>query len=280
MYPNREVFAQPPVVLVTAEVRFTDAPRLRQQATLDAVSIALDRRFPLSTPLGGVGVVSGGPGAAPQLAQRQGVVLRDAAGTGAVTVTPSALSYQTTDYRGFDAVRDVLTEACRTLTQLDVRPAVTRIGLRYVDEIRVPEAPGDPSGWSRWIEPALLAPLVVGGASPVSDGVQGAAAFVLERGRLDFRYSTFTAGATGLPAHLRRRPFTPGPFFALDFDGYEEFGADPVVLLDAGVVADVLPVLHHATGSAFQRSITDEARARFRGRPPASSSGLAGRHGI
>ncbi len=279
MYPKREVFAQPPVVLVTAEVRFTDAPRLRQRETLDGVSIAFDRRFPLSTPLGGVGLVSAAPGVAPQLAQRQGVVLRDAAGTGAVTVTPSSLSYQTTDYRGFDAVRDVLTEACQTLTQLDVRPAVTRIGLRYVDEVRVPEAPGDLSGWARWVEPALLAPLTVGGAGLVGHGVQGAATFGLERGRLDFRFSTFTAGATGVPAHLRRRPFTPGPFFALDFDGFEEFGADPAVLLDAAVVADVLPALHHAAGSAFQRSITDDARALFRDRPePAQDA--AGRHSL
>lgn len=280
MYANREVFAQPPVVLVTAEVRFTDAPRLRQQQTLDAVAIAVDRRFPLSTPVGGVGVVSAGPGAAPQLAQRHGVVLRDAEGTGALTVTPSWLSYQTTDYRGFDAVQDVLIDACQTLTQLDVRPAVTRIGLRYVDEVRFPDAPSDPRGWSRWIEPALLAPLMVGAGSPVSHGVQGGASFGLERGRLDFRYSTLAAGATGVPAYLRRRPFTPGPFFALDFDGFEEFGADPMVFLDAAVIADVLPALHDATGSAFQRSITDEARALFRAAPSAPSAEPAGRHSI
>ena len=42
------------MALVTAEVRLTDSPRLRQQETLDAVAIALEERFPISTPLNDV----------------------------------------------------------------------------------------------------------------------------------------------------------------------------------------------------------------------------------
>lgn len=275
-YPNRETYAHAPVVLVACEVRFTDAPRMRQQETLDAVAIALDRRFPLSGPLGGVSLVSAGPGAAPQLAQRQGRVLRNPESTEALTLTPASVSYETTDYRGFDAVRDAITEACSTLTDRDVRPAITRIGLRYIDEIRPAAPPADLRGWSTWVDPALLRPLSVGADRPVTRGLQGAAAFDLERGWLNFRYAAFTEGSTNIPAHLLRRPFTPGPFFALDFDGYEEFSTEPAVLLDAAMVSGVLPGLHAATGAAFQRSITSDARALFRGGPAAPN----GRPGI
>lgn len=267
-YPSREVYAQPPVVLVACEVRFTDSPRLRQQETLDAVAIAVDRRFPLSAPLGGVSLVSAGPGAAPQLAQRQGVVLRNPESTEALTLTPASVSYETTDYRGFDAVREVMTGACRTLTDHDVRPAITRVGLRYIDEIRPADPPVDLRGWSTWVDPALLRPLSVGADRPATRGIQGAAVFDLDRGWLNFRYAAFTQGATTIPGHLRRRPFTPGPFFALDFDGFAEFGADPAVLLDPAVVADLLTHFHTATGTAFQRSITNDARALFRGNTP------------
>lgn len=280
MYADRETYVQPPLVLVAAEIRFSDAPRVRQQETLDAISIAFDRRFPLSAPLGGVSLVSAGPGASPQLAQRRGVVLRNAEGTEALTATPTSLSYETTDYRGFAAVRDVLADGCRTLTGLDVRPALTRVGLRYINEVRVPEPPADVRGWSRWIQPTLLAPLSVADR-PVTRGIQGAVTFDLDRGSLNARYAAFTDGATNVPAHLRRRPFSPGPFFGLDFDGFVEFGADPVVLLNADVVADLLPALHTAADAAFQRSITDDARAMFRGSAPALGSAAAamGRHG-
>jgi uncharacterized protein (TIGR04255 family) len=285
VYPDREVYGRPPLVLVAAEIRFSDAPRLRQQETLDAVSIAFDRRFPLSGPLGGVSLVSAGPGAAPQLTQRRGVVLRNTESTEALTATPTSLTYETTDYRGFAAARDVLADGCRTLTGLDVRPALTRIGLRYINEVRVPDPPADMRGWSRWIDPALLAPLTVGADRPVTRGIQGAATFDLERGLLNAQHAAFTDGATSIPAHLRRSQFTPGPFFGLDFDGFTEFGADPAVLLDAAVVVDVLPALHAAAGSAFQRSITDEARGLFRGSGLVSSIGTppmgsAGRQGV
>lgn len=280
MYPDHETFANPPLVLVTAEIRFSDAPRLRQQETLDAVAIAFDRRFPHSSPLGGVSLVNTGPGTKPQLAQRRGVVLRNADSTESLTANPTSLSYETTDYRGFDAVSGVLFEACKTLTSLDVRPMVTRAGLRYINEVRVPDPPADVRGWSRWIDPALLAPLSVGGERAVTHGVQGAATFTHERGWLNFRYASFTGGATNVPGHLRRRLFTPDPFFGLDLDGFSEFGDNPAVQLDAGVVADLLPALHAPVGATFQRSITNDARAVFRASGLAASFGPIGRHSV
>ena len=51
MYPNREVFEASPLALVAAEIRFTDAARLRQQEVKDAVTIALEDRFPFAEPL-------------------------------------------------------------------------------------------------------------------------------------------------------------------------------------------------------------------------------------
>lgn len=264
MYPGREVFAHPPVVLVAAEVRFTDAPRLRQQDTLDAVAIAFDQRFPLSSPLGGVSLVNAGPGGTPQLTQRPGLVLRNVESTESVTLTPTSVSYEATDYRGFTTVSEALTGVCRTLAELGARPAITRVGLRYIDEIRVPEPPAEIRDWSRWVDPALLGPLAVGTGKPATRGLQGATAFDLDRGCLNVRYAAFTTGSSTIPPHLRRRPFTAGAYFGLDFDGFVEFSAAPAVLLDATVVSDLLPALHEAAGSAFQRSITDEARALFR----------------
>jgi uncharacterized protein (TIGR04255 family) len=266
MYPNAEVFGNAPVVAVVAEVRFTDAPRLRQQESLDAVAIAVERRFPLAEPLTGVNLANTGPGVPPRVEPRQGVLLRNIDSTESLTLTATTLTYETTNYAGLEAVETAMTAACRALADAQVASALQRVGLRYIDEIRVPEPPADAREWSTWIDGSLLGPLAVTPDHVPSRGIQGLAAFDLGgRAGLNVQWAAFANGSATLPQHLRRHPFQPGPFFALDFDGFYEFGADEVVRVDADVVADILVRLHAPIGSAFQRAITDDARTLFRG---------------
>jgi len=266
MYPNREVFPKPPVALVTAEARFTDAPRLRQQATLDAVAIALEGRFPFSEPITGTNGENIGPGVAPRVEQRQGVVLRNADSTESITLTASSLTYETTAYSEFESFRTGMSAACQCLVDAKVRPALKRVGLRYIDEIRVPEPVRDARGWRKWIDNSLLGALSITPDQVPVRGAQGAVAFDLGDGAgLNVGYAALQQGSVVNLRLLRRPPFAPGPFFALDFDGFCEFGDDRIVQLDAGVVTHILSTVHAPIGAAFQRAITDEARALFRG---------------
>lgn len=266
MYPNAEVFGNPPVVAVVAEIRFTDAPRLRQQDTLDAVAIALERRFPATEPLTGMNLANAGPGVPPRVEPRQGILLRNTDSTESLTLTAATLTYETTSYAGLDAVETAIADACRALAVAQVASGLQRIGLRYIDEIRVPQPPADARGWTRWIDGSLLGPLAVTPDHVPSRGIQGLAAFDLGgRAGLNVQWAAFQDGSTPLPQHLRRRPFQPGPFFALDLDGFYEFGDDEFVRLDGDVVTDILVRLHAPIGSAFQRAITDDARTLFRG---------------
>jgi uncharacterized protein (TIGR04255 family) len=274
MYPKREAFRKPLIVMVAAEVRFTDAPRLRQKETLDAVAIALEGRFPFTEPLTGINVENLGPGVPPRVEPRQGVVLRNADSTESLTVMASSLTYETTSYGEFNVVQANMTAACRALVDANVRPALKRVGLRYIYEIRVPEPVTDVRAWSKWIAGSLLGPLAITPDHVPARGVQGAVAFDLgRRGGLNFQYAAFKQGSTTIPSHLRRQPFEPGPFFALDFDGFYEFGGDASVELDAAVVADMLSGVHAPMGAAFQRAVTDQARALFRGDAARPTSG-------
>ncbi len=55
---------------------------------------------------------------------------------------------------------------------------------------------------------------------------------------------------------LKRRPFKPGPFFVLDFDGFHDFSGEIPVPLDPAVVAQcLLYAVHAPAGAAFQRAI-------------------------
>lgn len=273
MHPDHEHFAVPPVALVTAELRFTDSPRLRQQDTLDAIAIACEHRFPIAEPITGMAVEPTGLGAAPQLVARQSVVLRNAESTEALTLTSNSLTYETTAYRDFDDLAGVVNDACRTLITAGVAPALTRVGLRYINEVRVREPVSEMRAWSDWIDPRVLGTLSVAPEGVPVRALQAAVSFDLGNGGgLQIGYAAVPQGSVVNHRFLKRPPFEQGPFFAMDFDGFCDFSADPAKFLDPDLVARVLRGVHGPIGEAFQRSLTDNSRSLFRAVP------VPGRH--
>lgn len=279
MYPNREAFSRPPVVLVTAQVLFTDSPRLRQQQNLDAIAIALESRLPFAEQVTGMGAENPGPGLPPRMAPRTGMVLRNADNTESLTLTSSSLTFETTAYRDFDHFKTGLLTGCRALVAAGVRPALRRIGLRYINEIRVPEPVNNVRDWAPWIYPGVLGLVSVSADTVPVRAIQGAVAFDLGNGGgLNAGYAALNDGTVVNPQFLVRAPFPAGPSFVFDLDGYCEFGLDVNVQLDEAVVADILSPVHGHIGAAFQRSITDKARSLFRG--TATYDLAAGRHSL
>jgi uncharacterized protein (TIGR04255 family) len=268
MYPNREVFSNAPLALVVTEIRFTDSPRLRQQETLDAVAIALEERFPISTPQTNVtfNVANLSPGALPQVAQERRIALMNTAKTESVTITPSSFIYETTAYREFDHLRVGVTAVCEALIDANVRPALVRVGLRYVDEVRVPEQIIDVRAWGKWIDASVIRILDIGPHDVAVRNAQGLVMFDLGDGKgLTFQYQALNQSPVVQPQLLNRQKFEPGPFFVLDFDGFRDFNGEDVVRLDADEVTTVLNDVHGPVGAAFQRAITEDARNLFRG---------------
>ncbi len=273
MHPDHEHFAVPPVALVTAELRFTDSPRLRQQDTLDAIAIACEHRFPIAEPITGMAVEPTGLGAAPQLVARQSVILRNADSTEALTLTSNSLTYETTAYRDFDDLAGVVNDACRTLITAGVAPALTRVGLRYINEVRVREPVSEVRAWSDWIDPRVLGTLSVAPEGVPVRALQAAVSFDLGNGGgLQIGYAAVPQGSVVNHRFLKRPPFEQRPFFAMDFDGFCDFSADPAKFLDPDLVARVLRGVHAPIGEAFQRSLTDNSRSLFRAVP------VPGRH--
>lgn len=268
MYPDREVFPESPLALVAAEIRFSDSARLRQQPTLDAITIALEDLFPYAEPLQQTDLnFNSAAGAAPQVQQRTGVMLKNASKTESLSLASSALTYETTAYATFHDLLNAVTAACSALVEVNVRPAIERIGLRYIDEVRVPEPVTDGRQWARWINARLIEHLSVGpGDAPVTL-TQGVTTYDLgSQNRLNFRFAALNQGPVVMPQHLipRREPQV-GPFFVLDIDGYQEFAGQVAAPLDPEVVGKFLTAVHAPSGETFQRAITDDARQLFRG---------------
>lgn len=265
IYDKREVFPQSPLALVAAEIRFTDAARLRQQTTRDEVTLALEERFPFAEALERTDFALH-PAAAPQVQQRSGVVLKNATSTETLTVMSESLTYETTDYRDFDDLLSAVTAACQALLSANVRPALRRIGLRYIDEVRVPDPVTDVRQWEKWIDRRLIEHLDVGPEGVMATTTQGITTYDLREGRgLNFRYAALNQGPVVVPQHLQRATFDAGPFFVLDFDGFRDFTSDSATPLAPEVVRATLEAVHAPCGATFQRAITDEARNLFRG---------------
>jgi uncharacterized protein (TIGR04255 family) len=265
VYPNREVFSNPPLALVAAEIRFTDAARLRQQQAKDDVTIALEERFPYAEPFQQAGL-NLTPGGSPQIQERLGVVLKNAKSTETLTIMSESLTYETTTYDSFDELLQAIAAACDALVAARVRPAVQRVGLRYIDELRVPEPIADVRQWGKWINDRLIGHLTVGPDDFPATTTQSVSTYDLGEGRgLNFRFAALNQGPIVVPPFLKRPPIESGPFFVLDFDGFHDFGGQEAVPLSSEVVGESLAAVHVPCGTAFQRSITDESRALFRG---------------
>ncbi len=268
MYEGREVYPNAPVELVVVEVRFPDSARLRRPETLDALQLALEDILPIrrveqtttvEVPLKGA-TVSGQHEQVPRLLDRTA--------TTSAAIRPTALTVETTDYRDFATFRDVIRRCSAALSEQQAAPGVERVGLRYIDEIRIPDTIDDAASWQGWISSDLLAAESLGGSQRPST-LQGQMQFETgERTKLVVRYATATGTSVVQPGPLRRRrTYPPGPFFVLDFDSFWQSAPDLIDEFDPERIGVLLDELHLPVGETFQRAITDRLREELRREP-------------
>lgn len=268
MYAKREVFPNSPLALVAAEVRFTDAPRLRQPETLDAIAVAVESSLPVHTQVEGgfnIQIVNGQP----QMQVVTGRLMKNVESTSAMSVFPDRLLFETTAYTEYATFKETVIGCAKAVVDAGVTLAVLRVGLRYLDEIRVPDPKvTDARQWGEWIDRRLVDHLQLGPDTAPVIRAEGAISYDLgDRKGLNFRFAALQSGAVVVTNNLVRKPFADDePCFVLDFDGYQDFTGSQATLLNTGVVAGSLDAVHGPAGETFQNAITDQARGLFRGR--------------
>jgi uncharacterized protein (TIGR04255 family) len=119
-----------------------------------------------------------------------------------------------------------------------------RLGLRYVDEIRHPEAK-KPADWRRFLNEKLLG--MVGGGELGDDVIQALQEIRLREddGILAIRHGYLGAEVAG-----------GEPFYLLDLDYYDE----RPLPLEAGQLLPQLDAYHHAMHNVWETAITDALR--------------------
>lgn len=277
MPDTHEVYPNAPLALVAVEVRFPEAPSGRPLA------LPLQRSF--RDVLGEEWVIESlkvqqfevafGPGAPGGQTVQHTIVprftVRDR--TLSVAITDSSLTVETTNYRHYLDFRAVLERVFTAASELLRPDGVARVGLRYIDEIRVVGIEGDrPADWREWLDPSLLPPKL---DKMVSEAFQpaawdGAVRYVTGPDRsLVLRYGARQGYAVQPRGSLNRLSApSPGPFFLLDFDSFWE--PQDIPQFDPAVLVGMCDVLRAPVRTLFDLVITEKLRRDIFMKEPAN----------
>ena len=265
MADTHEVYPNAPLALVAVEVRFPEAPSDR------ALPMPVQRSF--RDLLGDDWVIEShkvqqfevafGPGGPGGQTVQQTVVprftLRDR--TLAVALTDSSLTVETTSYRHYLDFRAVLERVFGAAAELLKPDGVARVGMRYIDEIRVAGIEEDRSSdWREWLDPSLLPPKLDGMMDQEYQPAawDGAVRYVTGPERsLVLRYGA-RQGYAVQPRGSLNRPSAPapGPFFLLDFDSFWE--PPDIPEFDAVRLLETCDALRTPVRALFDLAIPDK----------------------
>lgn len=261
----REVYPNAPLRLVIAELRYPYAPRLSNTEILEDLTTRLRPTFPvpMSTGVQIVMAVGGGATQAPQGPANR-FFSRDR--TASVTIGPTNTVVEVSAYHEYGAFRPVLDTCLRALEE--VRAGIVgleRIGLRYINEIRVPGL-GNVGEWNRYLAPNFIAPLGVFPGQPIAVTQSVVQTEPQDHVTTLIRFGALRGQAVSSAGPLRVQAAGPtDPFFLLDIDNAWS-SADAFDEDAFGGALDICDRLHAPIDELFESAITDELRSVFRSR--------------
>jgi len=164
-------------------------------------------------------------------------------------LTPDSLTLETRTYEHFSSFVDRLEIVLRALAK-HIRPSVgTRIGLRYINEIRQNEL-----DWELVIRPELLGPLAL---PQFASATQQIVQQVLLR--RDAGMGVNISHGLLLGSVVNPRPGTPspsGPLYLIDIDVFQDFKAGEL-LVNAPAVLRHVEEFHGIISRVFRWAITE-----------------------
>jgi uncharacterized protein (TIGR04255 family) len=250
-----EIYPSAPLRFVALEIRFGFNPQLATADGQAAVFEQLQQDFPLAEAAENVQVTVA-PGAAPQ--QFQDLRMKNSERTWSVTVSPELLAVRTSAYQDFKGFAATVRRAIDATFSAEPVPT-TRIGIRYIDEIR---APGtlSPMEWAPYVDDRLFGCVAFAEDKPI-EWAQGMLALTMgEERHLQLRYGPSQEPVVDPEGPLFLEPIQ-GPIFVLDVDSYWQF-SDPnsARFLDGEEIGGICRELDSSAYEIFERAITDKLR--------------------
>lgn len=261
---EREIYPNAPIVLMAVEVRHPPCEPLDRKQVAE-LSAQIKHLLPLPSEMDEVTLtVQTGPDG--QATQQQFVNTfprwssRDR--RTALSIRPDSLVIETTDYGSYDRVRALLDNTIRARLKVAPPSGIERIGLRYIDEIRVPlkDDVHMPS-WDQWVDASLLGPRRIGSELDLSPAINEGVSVFSGRSNhaLVLRYGAQSNYAVQSTPDLRRPLPPPGPLFKLDIDSFWQ-ASDQVPEFDVDMILRRADSLHEPVRGVFESLITDRLR--------------------
>lgn len=251
--PARLVFANDPLRVAVAQIRFARTPTLRDEHVLSEIRRRLPD-LPEMVPLPGQVDVPLPGGARFAFSQQGPAQFRDPVASTVVSVTPETVSVETNDYPGWSAFALRIQSVLMALDDL-LPPHITRLGLRYVNELFVPGAE-TPADWERLLESSLV-------ASVSTDRISARVRQSLQQVVLDMDDGHEITLRHGFVRRADLPSEAPSSLYLFDIDAYNEA---PAARDTAGILAQ-LARYHDWTWALFRGSIRDELIAAMGGEP-------------
>jgi uncharacterized protein (TIGR04255 family) len=253
---DHNVYRNPPIAMVAVEVRHSGTDPMTE-AGYEVIRQRLRKRWPIQLPAQDIAVDFGKSGPSPIVIEYRRFASRDK--RTAIAVRPGSTTVETVDYKGWDDLRLILKAALDARAEVSEPSGYERVGLRYIDEVRVPDDEGV-TDWASWVHWSLL------GAQPddradlhLSDW-QGMSTFGPTDGRtLVLRYGPRTGFAVEPNGQLKRPTSPTGPFFLLDIDSFWEM-SDSIPEFKPDELMDRCDNLHAPIRKLFEGLITDKLR--------------------
>ncbi len=256
---NRIQYRRPPLEVVAFELRIPHALRLAERTRQLEVWDKLRDRLPITQPQPGIQVSVGGGQLMPQPLR-----MLDRSQTNSAVIGPEAIVLESTDYRSFEDFTALVEVALNALPANEIA-GFTRVGLRYINEIRVPGAVA-PKDWDGLIAAPLLASL-----SCVPDDLavrRLSGEFEADAGdgfSVVVRYGTFATRIVSVEGPLQTRTDDATPAFVVDVDSFwESDPSDELPAFSTRAVLDTVTRLRVPSHTLFEVALTDALRDTFR----------------
>jgi uncharacterized protein (TIGR04255 family) len=180
-----------------------------------------------------------------------------------VAVTKEVIALETTNYEGWSSFKRSFADVLAALGEVSKPDGVLRVGLRYVDEVRVKDGPLDIYDWSEWIDERLVSSFrLLSPDVPLASGT-----LALQYGDPPgyvtiFRAGPFAGGRTVQEQGTLRMPLaTPeGPYFLFDTDSSWAEPSRQIPEFSLDLIDEIAIRLHDPCSDLYEASITEKLR--------------------
>lgn len=262
---TREIYPSAPLRFVAFELQFDLVPALGTGDGQARVYEQLREYFPIAENAMSVEVTlspvgSSAPQAAPELR------MLDMERTRSVTVSARSLTVQTSTFRDSEEFAVSVRHAVQALGTSRVATR-KRVGLRYVDEVRVPGV-AQPDDWGPYIDERLLGGINFGAEKYELEAAQGLVGVTVAPDRhVMLRYGPSNGLAVDPDGPLRLPPTPQGQFFLLDLDSFWSPADGKPPRFDTDEVLETFSLLDEPSHDLFETAITEQLRDEVLRRP-------------